>query len=153
MRFKSSVEVVLWKLECFWAHLLMVSRELLVLTLVVLLALALCGCGRRWEQLWGQDTRREPRYIELVPDQLWDDVRGRDVVQFLDTRLVRARYLSVKVCDTESVCLPLPQSFDGAPLSQHATYLLDKGLIPGLLSVFNLSKLPGAERVVVEFVL
>lgn len=109
------------------------------------LVLATTGCGRRWEQLWGQDTKPETRWRDLVPDQLWDDVRGRDVVQFLDTRLERARFLSVKVCDADSVCVALPAA--------GVNYLVDHGVIPGLLTVFNLSALPSAERVVVEFVL
>lgn len=117
------------------------------MTVAALLAAAvlLTGCGRRWEQLWGQDTRREPRYIELVPYQLWDDVRGRNVVQLLDSRFLLARYLSVKVCDSDKVCVALP--------ALGANYLVDHGVIPGLLSVFGLDTLPDATTVLVEFVL
>lgn len=132
------------------------------ITIKVALLLALVtlstGCGRKWEQLWGQDTKPEKEWIPLVPNMMESEIIS-DRFFVRHSYFAKARYLTVYACDAVDVCLPLPQCTE-EPLVKQATYLVDKSTtddeytMPGLISFFNLkTKLPWAIKVRIEYVL
>lgn len=82
-----------------------------ILTIAVL-AILLTGCGRKWEQLWGQDTRPETRYIPLTPDQFEMTIGPMEPFQWGDGRFKKARYLNVWACRSDNVCVALPHAAD-----------------------------------------
>lgn len=111
-------------------------------------ALALCGCGRSWERLWGQDTRREPKYIELRPGYLETEIRG-DLFFVMDRRIKYARWLSVWACDAAGVCLQLP--YYDARSGKTALMLRDAEMSRATFINLN-SALPEAATCRIEFV-
>ena len=121
----------------------------------ILILLLLTACGRKWEQLWGQDTKPEKEYIGLLPQTLNIAVIS-DCFFYLDTNITRARYVAVKACDEDNVCVPIPQAQD-IPVEKWPIYLVDRGTdtynVPGLLTFLNIKTgLPGSEYVRVEYV-
>lgn len=125
--------------------------------LLVLVALLLTGCGRKWEQLWGQDTKPEKVWMPMRPSAIEAEIRN-DKFFIRDSRIATATYISVWACDQVDVCLPLPQATE-EPLTGQATCLVDRShtdewyTMPGLISFFNLkTKLPWASKVRVDFV-
>lgn len=83
-------------------------RFLGCVALLLLAALALSGCGRRWEQFWGQDARRPIEYIPLRPNVLEVEVTGDLFFVMAGKELESARYVNVWVLDGADVAVPLP---------------------------------------------
>jgi hypothetical protein len=111
--------------------------------------MAFCGCGRKWEQLWGQDTRQEVKYIPLTPDAIEFPVGSLNPVQSADKRFKDARYLSVWGCTDANVCAEIPEDRpEGDALT---VYVVTDGSI---LSVYNVkSTYPAVTKIRVKVVL
>lgn len=103
-------------------------RVLLLVALVLL-----TGCGRKWEQLWGQDTKPEIRYIPMSPDQIEVPVGALNPVQYASpTRIQNSRYLSVWACTSDNTCVSIPE--DRPEGDEMTVYVVTEGYI---LSVYN----------------
>lgn len=103
--------------------------------LLLLMCLAVTGCGRKWEQLWGQDTRPETRYIPLTPDVV-KLALSSDMVQWADKRFQTARYLEVNACDTSNFCVSVTED-DGDAMCFYTLGYGPGAGSPWLLTVYN----------------
>lgn len=123
--------------------------------LLICVGLLTTGCGRKWEQLWGQDTRPETRYIPLTPDVIDIAIGSVEPVQWADRRFRDARYLSVWACNDNNMCLSIPEDRpDGDAMT---VYVVNgyEGIAGGcLLVVYNVHALyPAATKVRVQLVM
>lgn len=119
------------------------------LSLLLILPLFLCACGRKWERFWGQDTRPETRYIPLVPGQIILPIGTLNPVQWADTRFRDAKYLGVWACTDTDICTSIPQDTDNG-IAQ-AVYIVTERAV---ISVYNVKDVyPLATKIKIEFVL
>lgn len=124
------------------------------LIVLVVIASVLCGCGRKWEQLWGQDTKPEIKYIPMTPGVI-DIAITQNPVQWADARFKNARYLSVWACNDSDMCIAIPE--DRPDGDDFTVYVVNgyEGMAGGqLLVVYNVQALyPGATKIRVQYVL
>jgi hypothetical protein len=130
----------------------MTLREIIFshkMALLLCLGLALTGCGRKWEQLWGQDTRPETRYIAMTPDQIEFGIGSLNPAQWADRRFRDARYLSVWACTDANVCTSIPE--DRPDGDDMVVYVITEGSI---ISVYNVKSVyTAATKIRVQVVL
>lgn len=114
----------------------------------------LCGCGRRWEQFWGQDTRPEPRYVELKPNQRQVEVVGDLFYIMAGQEFSKARYISVWAVDAAGVGVPLPYYDPKSGKTAMVVRDIKKPEYgPQLIwFVWVRTALPGATSVLIEYV-
>jgi len=122
--------------------------------LLLVVCCTMCGCGRKWEQLWGQDTRPHNVYIPLTPDQIEITIGSLNPVQWADGRFKRARYMSVWACTADDACVAIPEDKpDGQ--DEIVVYVCTGGEgFESVISVYNVqTAYPNATKIRVEVVL
>ena len=114
--------------------------QTLKLVLMLVVGMSISGCGRKWEQLWGQDTRPETRYIPLTPDQFEMSIGSVNPFQWGDGRFRKARYLNVWACTSNNMCVGLPKEIDNNGdliVDGFAAYVLDYN--SSIITIWNLN--------------
>lgn len=117
--------------------------------LVLCAALALAGCGRQWEHLWGQDTKPETKYIPMNPGCVDFPIGSLNPVQWADRRFQDARFKSVWACTAADVCAQMP--ILGQDPSSPDCYVTSNG---ALISAYNVQLVyPAAVKIRVQIVM
>ena len=118
------------------------------LLMLVAVCVMLCACGRKWEQLWGQDTKPETKYIPMTADTFDIGVGTLNPVEWMDRRIRDARWLSVWACADDNLCVAIPEAHDD--LESIAVYTRqDRSYI----AVYNVqTSYPGATKIRIQYV-
>lgn len=105
--------------------------------MILVLMLSLTSC--RFDDLTG-GKEPEVQYVQMVPNAIQGTVTG-DSIEVIVMEWKDAKYRSVKVCDNNNVCTPLP--FNGSTYSYRGSLLL----IMGVQTAF-----PTATHYIIEYV-
>lgn len=107
------------------------------------------GCGRKWEQFWGQDTRPEIRYIPMTPNQTEIPIGVMNpTVWPLSTAIRNAKWFDVWACTDTDQCIEIPE--DRPEGDEMAVYVVTSNY----LEVYNVKAVyPTVTKLKVQWVI
>lgn len=118
------------------------------MVVILCFGVLLGGCGRKWEQFWGQDTRPEVRYIPMTANQVEIPIGVINPVTYPLTQAMRnSKWLDVWACTPTDTCVEIPED---RPEGDEMTVYVTTG---DFLQVYNSTvTYPSATKIRVQFV-